>query len=245
MLRNFHLYVEKDYDALSLRAAEIFADEVNKKPAGAFGFATGSTPIGMYKALIEMQKTRKANLTEITAFNLDEYYPIKKDDDQSYCYFMRQNLFDGIGLSADKTFIPRGDAPDPVAECTAYDEKIAAAGGIEMQILGLGANGHIGFNEPDSKLVATTYYVPLAESTIQSNARFFASPEDVPRHALTMGLNSIMMAKRIILLVSGEGKASILKEVLGGPITTMVPGSLLQLHRDVTVVIDEAAGKLL
>jgi len=245
MLRNFKLYTEKDYTAMSQKAAEVFAEAVKANPNGAFGFATGSTPVGMYEALIQMQREGKVDLRGITAFNLDEYYPIQPDDPQSYAYFMRQNLFDGIGLPASSAHIPGGAAKDPIAECAAYDDKIASAGGIDMQILGIGTNGHIGFNEPAQGLKATTSYEPLAEATIESNSRFFASPEDVPRHALTMGMHTIMMARRIILLANGEGKAGILKEALCGPITTMVPASLLQLHQDVTVIIDEAAAKLL
>jgi len=243
MLRNFTLHTEKDYQSMSKKAAEIFAEAVKANPAGAFGFATGSTPVGMYETLIQMQKSGTVDLRGITAFNLDEYFPIQPDDPQSYEYFMRQNLFDGIGIPASNTHIPSGAAADPIAECAAYDEKIKKSGGLDMQILGIGANGHIGFNEPAQELLATTSYVPLAEATIESNSRFFASPEDVPRHSLTMGMHSIMMARRIILLASGEGKAEILREALFGPITTMVPASLLQLHRDVTVVIDEAAAR--
>ena len=245
MLKNFKLYVEKDYAAMSRRAAEVFAGAVNANPTGAYGFATGSTPIGMYEALIQLQKSGKTDLTRITAFNLDEYHPIQPDDPQSYAYFMRQHLFDGIGLPPSQTHIPRGDAPDPVAECAAYNEKLAAAGCIDMQILGIGANGHIGFNEPAEALTAETGYVPLTQATIDSNARFFASLDDMPRHALTMGIHSIMMAKRIIFLAGGESKAHILREALCGPVTTFVPASLLQLHQDVTVVVDEPAARLL
>ena len=245
MLRNIKLHIEKDYTAMSQKAAEIFAEAVNANPAGAFGFATGSSPIGMYEALMQLQKSGKVDLTRITAFNLDEYYPIKSSDPQSYHFFMRQNLFDSVELPATNAHIPSGEAPDPIAECAAYDEKIAKAGGIDVQILGIGLNGHIGFNEPAKGLMAATGHVPLAEETIKSNARHFASPQDVPCHALTMGLNSIMMARRIILLASGESKADILHEALCGPITTFVPASLLQLHHDVTIVADKPAARLL
>ena len=245
MLKNFTLYTEKDYSTMSQKAAEIFAGAVSANPAGAFGFATGSTPVGMYEALIQMQKSGKADLTRITAFNLDEYYPIKPDDPQSYQFFMRKTLFDAIGLPAESTHIPSGQAQDPAAECIAYEEKIVKAGGIHMQILGIGGNGHIGFNEPAQQLMATTGYVPLAEATIEANSRFFASPEDVPRHALTMGIHSIMMARHILLLASGEGKADILHKALCGPITTMVPASLLQLHPSVTIIADQSAARLL
>jgi len=245
MLRNFTLHTEKDYDAMSQKAAEVFAKAVKANPTGAFGFATGSTPEGMYNNLVQMQSTGKVDLTGIIAFNLDEYYPIKPDDPQSYYYYMRQKLFDKLGLDAASTFIPDGQAKDPKAECAAYDEKIAKAGGIDTQILGIGNNGHIGFNEPDQNLQATTNLVALAEDTIESNARFFSSPEDVPRHAISMGMHTILMAKRILLLATGEGKAKILQEALWGPITTMVPASLLQLHHHVTIIVDQAAAKYL
>ena len=244
MLRNITVRVAEDYAGMSQKAAEIFAAAVNANPKGAFGFATGATPVGMYSALIEMQKNGLVDLSKLTAFNLDEYYPIKPEDPQSYRYYMRQNLFDAVGLPASQAHMPNGEAPDPLAECAAYEEKLAAAE-IDMQILGIGTNGHIGFNEPADGLIATTSYVPLAEETIQINARFFDSPDDVPRHALTMGMHSIMMSWRILLLASGEGKAEILRDALYGPITTKCPASLLQLHRDVTVIADTAAAKYL
>jgi len=230
---------------MSQKAAEVFAEAVNQCPKAAYGFATGSTPMGMYEALIEMHKGGKVNLSEITAFNLDEYYPLSPDDPQSYRYYMRKNLFDAVGLPPENTHIPCGKAKDPLAECAAYEEKIASAGGINTQILGIGNNGHIGFNEPASELMATTTYIPLAEATITANSRNFATAEDVPRHALTMGMHSIMMARQIILLASGEGKAEILKQALHGPITTSVPASLLQLHRDVIIIADQKAASLL
>ncbi|MCL2378713.1 MAG: glucosamine-6-phosphate deaminase [Defluviitaleaceae bacterium] len=245
MLRNFKLYVEKDYHAMSQKAAEIFAAAVNREPKGAYGFATGSTPVGMYEALINMQNSGKVNLSSITAFNLDEYYPISPDDPQSYSFFMRKNLFDAVNLPRENTNIPDGQAKDPIAECAAFEEKIAKAGGINMQILGIGNNGHIGFNEPDAGLMATTFHTPLAEATITANARYFKSPEDVPRHALTMGIHTIMMAREIILLASGEGKAEILKKALTGPISTSVPASMLQLHRNVVIVADQPAASLI
>ena len=245
MLKNFKLYVEKDYPAMSQKAAEIFAAAVNLIPQGAYGFATGSTPIGMYEALIKMHTSGKVNLSGISAFNLDEYYPIGPDDPQSYRYFMRETLFGVVGLPPENAHIPCGQAKDPIAECTAYEEKISATGGINLQILGIGTNGHIGFNEPARELTAQTNYTPLAEATINANARHFASPDKVPRHALTMGMHSIMMARQIILLASGESKAGILKQALLGPITTDVPASLLQLHRDVIIVADQPAASLL
>ena len=244
MLKNFMLYIEKDYQAMSKRAADLFAGSVRKNPKAAFGFATGSTPSGMYKNLVEMQKAGKFDMRNIKAFNLDEYYPIKADDPQSYAYYMRKNLFDQVHLPAENTFIPSGEATDPIAECDAYEEKLSDAG-IEMQILGIGNNGHIAFIEPAPALASTTSYSPLAEETIKANSRFFASPDDVPRHSLTVGMHSIMMARRILLLASGSSKAEAISATLNGNITTMVPASLLQLHRDVIVVLDYAAAQLL
>jgi len=245
MLKNFKLHIEKDYQAMSQKAADIFASAVNASPGAAYGFATGSTPIGMYEALIQMHKSGKVNLSGITAFNLDEYYPIAPHDPQSYHYFMRKNLFDAMGISPANTHIPNGQAKDPIAECAAYEEKIAQAGGIYTQILGIGNNGHIGFNEPCENLTANTWHTPLAEATIAANSRNFASPDDVPRHALTMGIKSIMMAKQILLLAGGAGKAEILHKAIKGPITTNVPASLLQLHHNVIIVADQAAASLI
>jgi len=242
MLRNITLHVEKDYDALSQRAAEIFAADLRKNPGGVYGFATGSTPEGMYKILTEMNDL---DFTGITAFNLDEYHPIKKEDPQSYYYFMAKQLFDAVKVPLEKRYIPDGLAADPARECDEYEGKLASAGGIDLQILGIGVNGHIGFNEPTDEWRLLTGYVPLAESTIESNARNFIHIEDVPRHALTMGLHSIMMARRIMLLASGSGKAEAVKAALAGPVTPMLPASILQFHPNVTVVVDQAAGALL
>ena len=245
MLRNFKLYVEPDYKAMSLKAAEIFAKEVKANPMGAFGFATGSSPVGMYKALSKMNKAGQIDMSKIRAYNLDEYHPIGPDDPQSYRYFMRENLFESVGIAPANAFIPDGTAKDPLAACAAFEEVLSQSGGIVMQILGIGTNGHIGFNEPAENLHATTNYVPLAKETLISNSKNFNSPADMPKNAITMGMHSIMMAKRIILLASGEGKAEIMQKALYGPISTMLPASLLQLHHDVTVVADSLAARLL
>jgi len=243
MLRNIKLHVEADYSAMSKKAAEIFAAVVDKFPNHAFGFATGSTPEGMYKELTRMEKYHRVDFTGITTFNLDEYHPIRPDDPQSYYYYMKTRVFDPLGLT--KTNLPDGTAPDPAAECIAYEKKLAAAGEMAMQILGIGNNGHIGFNEPAEQFAGQTNYVPLTQSTIYANSRNFDNPETVPKHALTMGIHSIMMAKRVLLLASGEGKAKILAEALTGPITPQNPASILQLHPDVTVIADKAAAAAL
>jgi glucosamine-6-phosphate deaminase len=238
MLRNITLYVEADYTAMSKKAAALFAAQVKAQPTAAFGFATGSTPEGMYA---ELAKLREAgtDFTAITTFNLDEYYPIKATDPQSYYYYMKQRVFDPLQIT--KTNLPNGEATDPAAECAAYEAKLAQTGEIAMQILGIGNNGHIGFNEPADVFSCQASYTPLAQATIDANARLFDDPSQVPRHALTMGIHSIMMAKKILLLASGAGKAEILAQALTGKITPQVPASILQLHPHVTVVADEAA----
>ena len=239
------IFIETDYTALSKKAADVFAEELIRFPAGAFGFATGGTPVGMYDELKLKYSGGSINFSKISAYNLDEYYPINGNDPQSYKYFMASNLFDAVNLPLQNRFIPNGEAANPEEECTAYDEMIKNSGGIKMQILGIGNNGHIGFNEPDNYFTNTTSYVALDENTINSNARFFDKPEDVPRFALTIGIRTIFMADKILLLASGEGKAKILKAALYGKITPEVPASVLQLHRDVTIVADKAAAKYL
>ena len=245
MLKNITLYVEKDYDALSKRAALIFAIALQENHEGNYGFATGSTPVGMYDALIEMHKAGEIDLSKVTAYNLDEYYPIQKDNDQSYDYFMAANLFDAVGLPKKRRNIPNGEAPNPTVEAADYETKLEKSGGIELQILGIGHNGHIGFNEPAQAFSCKTAYLPLTEVTIQANARFFADESEVPKHAITMGIHAIMMAKRVLLLVSGSAKAAILHDALKGPITPLVPASILQLHPNVIVVADAEAAAIL
>ena len=239
------IYKESDYEAFCERAAKIFAKVVKDTPTGVFGFATGGTPMGMYKELIKQHNAGEVNLSGLTAFNLDEYYPISKTDPQSYAYYMAQNLFDVVGLPQENRNIPNGEAEDPIAEARRYDEKLETSLPMEIQILGIGANGHIAFNEPDEYFSSSTSYIPLAESTIEANSRFFESSEKVPTHAISMGIRPIMMAKRILLLANGAGKAEIIKEALFGPITPKVPASVLQLHHDVTVVLDNGAASCL
>ncbi len=245
MFRNIRVVTEPDYDAMSRAAAEIFAEALKEKPNGVYGFATGGTPVGMYKELISMAEASEIDFSQVTTFNLDEYHPINPDDPQSYIYFMRQNLFNAVGLKDSQINIPNGTAADPVAECAAYEDKILNAGGIDLQILGIGNNGHIGFNEPSEAFTAQTNYTALTEMTVKANARFFNNADEVPKHAITMGIRSIMLAKRILLLCGGEGKASILHDALLGPITPLVPASILQTHPNVTVVTDKAAAALL
>ncbi len=237
------IIVCKNYEEMSLSAAELIRGQLTAKPDSVLGLPTGSTPTGTYKALIEMYNAGQIDFSGVATFNLDEYYPIKKADSQSYDRFMRENLFDHINVPNDMIHIPNGEADDADAECRAYDEAIADFGGIDLQLLGIGRNGHIGFNEPDSELVAPTHKTALTEDTIDANARFFENPDDVPRHALTMGMASIMSAKKIIMLASGKGKAEALSEMLSDKITTLCPATMLKLHGDVTVLCDEECYK--
>jgi len=245
MHSNIHLVTEANYETMSQKAAALFAVALRKKPQGVFGFATGGTPVGMYEALVRMHQDEGLDFSGITTFNLDEYYPIAPEDPHSYRYFMQENLFDHVNVNPDRVHMPSGTAKDVVKECLAYEARIEAAGGIEAQILGIGLNGHIGFNEPSETFPARTHYVALKEMTLQSNARFFENPDDAPRNAITMGIRTIMLARFILLLCNGEAKAEILRDALTGPVTPLVPASALQLHPSVTVITDKAAARLL
>ena len=225
----------KNYDEMSKEGAKIIAAQIASKPDSVLGLATGSTPIGLYKCLVD----DKIDFSKVSTYNLDEYYPLSKSNDQSYQYFMDHNLFDHINVKSMD--IPNGEASDAVAECKRYDAAIEAAGGIDLQLLGLGPNGHIGFNEPDEELSVGTHMVELTQSTIDANSRFFESKDDVPRHALTLGMGGIMKAKKILVVASGKNKADIVKKMFSGVVTTKIPATLLQLHNDVTVIVDEEA----
>ena len=235
------LYRAKDYNDLSRKAANIISAQVIMKPDCVLGLATGSSPLGTYRQLIEWYKKGDLDFSEVKSVNLDEYKGLPKDNDQSYYYFMHQNFFKDININPENTHVPNGMEPDSEKECSRYNQVISDLGGIDLQLLGLGHNGHIGFNEPDTAFAKMTHCVDLAPSTIEANKRFFASADDVPRQAYTMGIKTIMQARKILLIVSGEDKAQILYDVLNGPITPHVPASILQLHSDVTVVADEAA----
>lgn len=235
------IYRAKDYDELSRKAANIIAAQVIMKPDSVLGLATGSSPVGTYKQLIERCRMGDLDFSQIKSVNLDEYRGLPRENEQSYYYFMRENLFKDINIDMANTNIPDGTEPDSEKECLRYERVIAGLGGIDLQLLGLGHNGHIGFNEPDSSFAKMTHCVDLTHSTIEANKRFFASAEDVPRQAYTMGIGTIMRARKILLIVSGADKAQILHDVLNGPVTPQVPASILQLHSNVTVVADEAA----
>ncbi len=233
--------VYSDYETMSKHAAEFVAAEVNGKPKFVLGLPTGSTPIGMYKRLSCMATNGEVDFGNTTFFNLDEYYPIKKSHDQSYDYFMNKHLFSNLNVDKSRINIPNGECADPAAECAAYDKKIVDAGGLDLMVLGVGVNGHIGFNEPDAILQCPTHLTDLTPSTIEVNSRFFASAADVPKQALTMGLGNIFQAKKILLLINGKAKAGIVQRITNGELSCDMPASLLQLHRDVTVLIDKEA----
>ena len=231
----------KDYKDMSRKAANIISAQVIMKPNCVLGLATGSTPIGTYDQLVEWYNMGDLDFSEVTTVNLDEYKGLPRTNDQSYYYFMHQHLFDRVNIDPERTNVPNGMEPDAEKECGRYEELIRSLGGVDLQLLGLGHNGHIGFNEPGEAFEKETHCVDLTESTIEANKRFFASADDVPKQAYTMGIKTIMQAKKILVVVSGEDKAAILKEVLYGPITPEVPASILQLHNDVTIVADAAA----
>lgn len=235
------IYKTKDYDAMSRKAASVIAAQMTLKTDSVLGLATGSTPVGTYKQLIQWYQKGILDFSDITSVNLDEYRGLSPENDQSYRYFMNHNLFDHVNIKKECTYVPDGLEADSETACKKYDEIIEQVGGIDLQILGLGHNGHIGFNEPGEFFEKTTHCVDLAESTIEANKRFFEKEEDVPRQAYTMGIQTIMKAKMILLLVSGEGKAQILRDVICGPVTPKVPASILQMHPNVIVIADEAA----
>ena len=231
----------RDYAHMSRQAANIISAQVILKADSVLGLATGSSPVGAYKQLIEWYNKGDIDFSRVRTVNLDEYVGLPKDHEQSYALFMRHNFFDHVNVDQSNTNIPDGMAQDGEAECRRYDEKIRALGGIDLQLLGLGPNGHIGFNEPADYFEKGTHKVALTEATIQANKRFFADEKDVPRFAYTMGICDIMQAERIVMVVSGESKADILRQAFFGPVTPHVPASILQLHKDFTLVADEAA----
>ena len=236
--------IVENYEQMSREAANIFADVIADNKKCVIGLATGDTPIGLYNCMIEDHKSGKIDFSEVRSVNLDEYYPIAPDNDQSYRYFMNKNLFDNVNIDKKNTYVPDGLAKDPDLFCKEYEEIIDALGGIDIQVLGIGRNGHVGFNEPNDALWATTHFTALTESTIKANSRFFADENDVPKHAITMGLKSIFKARKIVVLASGEEKAEAVKNMLSGNISTQCPASLLCLHTDVVVICDKAAYSL-
>lgn len=235
------IYKAKDYKDMSRKAANIISAQVIMKPNCVLGLATGSTPIGTYDQLVEWYNKGDLDFSEVTTVNLDEYKGLPRTNDQSYYYFMHQHLFDRVNIDPERTNVPNGMEPNAEKECGRYEELIRSLGGVDLQLLGLGHNGHIGFNEPGEAFEKETHCVDLTESTIEANKRFFASADDVPKQAYTMGIKTIMQAKKILIVVNGENKADIVERAFFGPVTPEVPASILQLHNDVTLVGDEEA----
>ncbi len=230
-------FIEVDsYKKLSRQAANIISAQIIIKPDSVLGLATGSSPLGIYSQLIEWYNKGDVDFSTVTSVNLDEYVGLEGSNEQSYRYFMDHNFFNHINIDKQKTFVPNGVAENLEEECKKYDENIKKLGGIDMQLLGIGLDGHIGFNEPDDYFVKNTHVVDLDESTIKANARFFASESEVPRKAVTLGMISIMQAKKIVLIANGEKKRDIIEKAFFGPITPKIPASILQLHKDLVVI---------
>ena len=244
-IKGMKVYVEPSYEAMSRVAAQLVGAQVRLYPNSVLGLATGGTPVGMYKELVRMHKEEGLDFSQITTFNLDEYYPLSRESDQSYYYYMTENLFGHVNICKDHIHIPNGEAEDVDLECRNYEKQIQEAGGIDLQVLGIGNNGHIGFNEPDDAFAKTTHRVDLVEETIQANSRFFDSIDQVPKQALSMGIGSIIQAKKIVLLANGAHKAKIIAETIYGDVRPQVPSTILQFHPDVTFILDqEAAAEL-
>ena len=239
------IIITETYEEMSREAADVIAECIKEKPDCVLGLATGSTPIGLYAELVKDNQADEISFKDVKTFNLDEYRGLDPKHHQSYRYFMQENLFDHVDVVAENTHVPNGFNPDAEAACSEYEESIEEAGGLDLQLLGLGHNGHIGFNEPADHFPLATNCVQLTESTIQANSRLFDSIDEVPREAYTMGIGTIMKAKKILVVANGEGKAEIVKKAFFGPIVPQVPASVLQLHPDVTVIVDEAAGMLI
>ncbi len=231
----------KDYNDMSRKAANVISAQVILKPNSVLGLATGDTPKGTYLQLAEWQKKGDCSFAKVSSYNLDEYVGLTPDHEQSYHYFMRKNFFDLVDIDLANTHVPDGAATDVEQACVDYDRIVAEAGYPDLQLLGIGRNGHIGFNEPDDHFARGTHVVDLTESTIEANSRLFDSVDEVPRQAVSMGIQTIMYARRILILASGEDKAQAVRDMVYGLITPQVPASILQLHPNCTVIADEAA----
>lgn len=239
------IHILDSYEEMSIKAASIVASQIILKPDSVLGLATGSTPLGMYAQLVEMFRNKRVDFREVKTFNLDEYLGLEPDHPQSYNYYMNENFFRKVNVPRENINIPPGNPENIETACLSYDRAIKEAREIDIQVLGVGTNGHIGFNEPDFRLKTETHVVNLTRETIESNSRFFASVDDVPRRAISMGMGSIMRANRILLMASGENKAEVIRKTVSGEITTEVPASLLQLHPEVILVLDKEAGSYL
>ena len=239
------IIVATDYEDMSRKAADVIASQVKNKPDSILGLATGSTPIGLYAELVKDCKEGMVSFAEVESFNLDEYRGLEGTHDQSYRYFMNTNLFDHVDIDKSRTHVPDGSNPDADAACAEYEKAIAASGGVDLQLLGLGHNGHVGFNEPADHFPVDTHVVDLTESTINANSRLFVSIDDVPRQAYTMGIGTIMKANAILVVANGTDKAQIVADAFTGPVVPQVPASILQLHPRVTVIVDAEAGSII
>ncbi len=237
--------VTRDYDEMSKTAARVVAQVLNLKPNAVLGLATGSTPLGLYRELIRMHREDGLDFSQVTTFNLDEYVGLPRTHPQSYYYFMQENLFKHINVPKQNIYVPSGTTSNYAAFCQWYEQRIRECGGIDLQVLGIGTDGHIAFNEPSSSLGSRTRIKTLARQTIEDNARFFGSPDEVPVYAITMGVGTILEARKIMLLASGRQKAPAVAAAIEGPVTSMITASALQLHRDAMCIIDrEAASQL-
>lgn len=237
--------ITKDYDELSRQAAQLIRRQILQKPSSVLGLATGSTPVGLYRELVRLHREEGLDFSKVVTFNLDEYLGLPPHHQQSYRYFMDQHLFTHINVPRSNIHVPYGHAEQIVEFCQWYEDEIVRFGGIDMQLLGIGADGHIAFNEPGSSLGSRTRLKTLTEQTIQDNARFFENEDEVPRFAITMGVGTILEAKEILLIANGEKKADIVAQAIEGPVTAQVTASALQLHRHVTVIVDEPSGSKL
>ena len=235
------ILVCKDYEELSRKSAEIVVSQVNQKKDSVLGLATGGTPVGMYQELVKSYREGKVDFGKVITFNLDEYYGVDPKNVNSYHYYMNTNFFDHVNIDRKNINIPNGMSKDIEKECREYDEKIQSLGGIDLQILGVGLNGHIGFNEPAKELMSTTHITDLTKETINANARFFEDISQVPTKAITVGMATILRSKKIVVLINGKNKSKIFEKIIGKKITTQIPATLLQLHPDVTIVVDEQA----
>ncbi|MBU4348745.1 glucosamine-6-phosphate deaminase [bacterium] len=227
------------YSKMSKLAAKIVAEQIINKPNIVLGLATGSTPLGMYRELVKLYKKRKLDFSRITTFNLDEYLGLSPEHPQSYHYYMYENFFNHVNIEEKNIYIPKGDTKDPVQECLNYEREIEKVGGINLQVLGIGVNGHVGFNEPDINLEAKTHVIQLSDDTIKANSRFFKNLDEVPKKAITMGMATIMRSKKIILMAWGAEKKKPILKVISGHIATEVPASLLQVHNDAILIVDK------
>jgi glucosamine-6-phosphate deaminase len=233
--------IRKDAEAACITAARIIANLVRSKPTAVLGLATGGTPVGAYRELVRLHHAGQVDFSNVTTFNLDEYLGLPREHEQSFYSFMHQNLFNHININPSRVHLPDGMAQDPKAACEAYEQSIVSAGGIDLQLLGIGSDGHIAFNEPGSSLASRTRIKTLCEETIRDNARFFGSEAAVPKLSVTMGVGTILDSRECLLLVTGEKKAAAVRSAIEGPITSQVTASALQLHRSVIAVLDEAA----